>query len=159
MGIAKEVVQALAQGASVARGRVAGIDGDARLVVRHPADAAIEWHCDVLETGGAPPAYDLGDVVLVLLQRDGAADGLVLGRVARATQAPGAAAGTAPVPDAKAGTRERRLVLEADEEIVLRVGESSIRIGRDGKVVIRGQHVLTRAKGTNRIKGGSVAIN
>ena len=51
------------------------------------------------------------------------------------------------------------VVIEADEELLLRVGESSIKISRDGKVVIRGEHVLTRAKGTNRIKGGSVAIN
>jgi hypothetical protein len=30
---------------------------------------------------------------------------------------------------------------------------------KDGKLMIRGKDVLTRAKRTNRIKGGSVGIN
>ena len=52
-----------------------------------------------------------------------------------------------------------RVVIEGKEEIVLRCGQASITLRRDGKVVVRGTYLETRAKGTNRIKGGSVQIN
>ena len=53
----------------------------------------------------------------------------------------------------------RRVVLEAADEIVLRCGEASITLRRNGRVVIRGAYVETAAKGVNRVKGGSVKIN
>lgn len=53
----------------------------------------------------------------------------------------------------------RRVVLEAADEIVLRCGNAMIVLRRNGRVVIRGTYVETRAAGTNRIKGGSVQIN
>jgi hypothetical protein len=69
------------------------------------------------------------------------------------------AAPAAPSPDEPQTIRHRRIVIEAGEELTLQCGEASIRITRDGKVMIRGEHILSRAKGTQRIKGGSVAIN
>jgi hypothetical protein len=53
----------------------------------------------------------------------------------------------------------RRLVLSAYSELHLVCGESSLTLRKDGKVVINGRHVLSRAKVVNRIKGGSVQIN
>jgi hypothetical protein len=53
----------------------------------------------------------------------------------------------------------KRTVVEAQEEIVLRCGESSITLLRNGRVVIRGLEIETRARGTNRISGGAVKIN
>jgi hypothetical protein len=53
----------------------------------------------------------------------------------------------------------KRIVLEGKEEVVLRCGDSSITLRADGKLVIRGAYVETRASGTNRIKGGAVKIN
>jgi hypothetical protein len=53
----------------------------------------------------------------------------------------------------------RRLVLFAHSELHLVCGESSITLRRDGKVMINGRYVLSRAKVTNRIKGGTVQIN
>lgn len=53
----------------------------------------------------------------------------------------------------------RRLSIDAADEIVLRCGESSITLRRNGRVVIRGAYVETRAAGVNRIKGGTVQIN
>jgi len=48
---------------------------------------------------------------------------------------------------------------DAEQELVLRCGQASITLRRDGKILIRGAYVETRASGTNRIKGGSVQIN
>ena len=53
----------------------------------------------------------------------------------------------------------KRVVLEGEDEVVLRCGEASITLRRNGKVVIRGAYVESHAAGTNRIKGGSVRIN
>lgn len=53
----------------------------------------------------------------------------------------------------------KRVVLTGEEEIELRCGEASISLKKNGRLVIRGAYVETRAKGTNRIKGGSVQIN
>lgn len=53
----------------------------------------------------------------------------------------------------------KRVCIEGADEIVLRCGEASITLRRNGKVVVRGAYVETHAKGTNRIKGGSVQIN
>jgi Domain of unknown function (DUF6484) len=53
----------------------------------------------------------------------------------------------------------KRVVLEAHDEIVLRCGQASITLRRNGRVVIRGTYVETHSKGVNRIKGGSVQIN
>lgn len=53
----------------------------------------------------------------------------------------------------------RRVVLEGRDEIVLRCGQSSITLRRNGQVLIRGVQVETRATGLNRVKGGNVQIN
>jgi hypothetical protein len=53
----------------------------------------------------------------------------------------------------------QRVIVEAQDEIVLRCGEASVTLRRNGRVVVRGTYVETRSKGVNRIKGGSVQIN
>lgn len=53
----------------------------------------------------------------------------------------------------------QRLELTAQEEIVFRCGKSSITLTAAGKVLIRGEYLLSRSAGVNRIKGGSVQIN
>jgi len=53
----------------------------------------------------------------------------------------------------------QRVVLEGQDEILLRCGKASITLQRNGQVVIRGARVETTAAGVHRIKGGSVQIN
>ncbi len=53
----------------------------------------------------------------------------------------------------------KRVTIEAQEEVVLKCGEGSITLRKDGKIIIKGTHLLSRASGPNRIKGGSVQIN
>lgn len=52
-----------------------------------------------------------------------------------------------------------RVVLSAEREIVLRCGKASITLTKAGKVLIRGDYVLSRSSGVNRLKGGVVHIN
>jgi hypothetical protein len=52
-----------------------------------------------------------------------------------------------------------RLVVTANQGLVLRCGNASITLSRDGKIVVRGTKVESHASGLNRIKGGSVQVN
>ncbi len=53
----------------------------------------------------------------------------------------------------------KKIVFTAEEEIVLKCGESSITLTKAGKVLIRGKYLLNRSTGVNRIMGGSVQVN
>jgi hypothetical protein len=67
--------------------------------------------------------------------------------------------GDATAPDLEARVDGRRVEIDGRDEIVLRCGEASITLRRNGRIVIRGVDVETRAAGVNRIKGGTVSIN
>jgi hypothetical protein len=53
----------------------------------------------------------------------------------------------------------KEILLEGAEEVSLRCGESSLTLRKDGKAVLKGREVLSRASRTNRIKGATVQIN
>jgi hypothetical protein len=52
-----------------------------------------------------------------------------------------------------------RLVVTAQEQLVLRCGSASITLTRAGKVLIEGEYLSSRSRGVNRIKGGSIQLN
>jgi len=53
----------------------------------------------------------------------------------------------------------RKIILQGEEEVVLRCGDSSITLHKNGKISIRGKYLLNRSSGVNRIMGGSVQVN
>lgn len=53
----------------------------------------------------------------------------------------------------------KKVVIEGQEEIVLKCGEASITLTKAGKILIRGKYLLSRSAGVNRILGGSVQVN
>jgi hypothetical protein len=53
----------------------------------------------------------------------------------------------------------RQVTLEGRDEVVLRCGQSSITLTKDGRVVVKGVEIVSRASRTNKIKGGNVNIN
>lgn len=52
-----------------------------------------------------------------------------------------------------------RISFDAKDEIILRCGKSSLRLRRDGKIILKGAQLVSRASGENKIKGASVKIN
>jgi hypothetical protein len=52
-----------------------------------------------------------------------------------------------------------RLVLEGRKEVVLRCGECAIALRADGKIVLKGREIISRAFEANKIKGACVNIN
>lgn len=53
----------------------------------------------------------------------------------------------------------KKVVIDAQEEVVLKCGDASITLTKSGKIMIRGKYILNRSTGVNRILGGSVQVN
>ncbi len=51
------------------------------------------------------------------------------------------------------------LVIEAGRQLTIRCGAGSLTIRHDGRVLIKGLDIVTRASRANRIKGGQVVVN
>ncbi|MCU0634211.1 MAG: hypothetical protein MUE41_05000 [Gemmatimonadaceae bacterium] len=100
--------------------------------------------CDVLTTAGGELRLTPGDEVFAWLPDDPAVRGVILGRI-----------GESHVPNADL---RDELILEAREQIVLKVGDGTITI-RDGRILIQGRDLVSDAKRLNRIRGGAVSIN
>jgi len=52
-----------------------------------------------------------------------------------------------------------KIELSAPEEITLRCGKASITLNKNGKILIKGEHVLNRMAGAFKVKSGSVHLN
>ena len=62
-------------------------------------------------------------------------------------------------PQEKAVPKPRSLHIESGKELVIECGKSKIALRADGRIEIRGGHLVSRSSGPNKIKGGSVHIN
>jgi hypothetical protein len=116
--------------------------------VELPGQARRAVEARVMTPPGAPaprPTLRPGQTVVLMIDRSRGAAPILLGVLQPLSP-------SSPEP-------ERRLELEAQDEIVLRCGEASVVLRRNGRIVVRGVYVETRARGVNRIKGGSVSIN
>ncbi|MDQ1835436.1 MULTISPECIES: DUF6484 domain-containing protein [Massilia] len=56
-------------------------------------------------------------------------------------------------------TNDNEVTLMASRKLTLKCGRASITLDVDGNVEIRGDNLLSRAAGQNRIKGSSVSLN
>ncbi len=125
--------------AAADRGTLVDILSDGRLCVN--LDGGAEVLCDWLENGAA--GLSIGDCVLVIADDSRPGVGVVLGRIGRY----------------KTPTEPMALTLTAVESLTLQCGESSLTLRASGKVMLKGDDVLVRAKGTQRIRAGTVSIN
>ena len=64
-----------------------------------------------------------------------------------------------PEPGVTVQADGERHIVSAEREIVLRCGDASITLTRAGKVIIKGNYILSRSTGYNRIKGAAIDIN
>jgi hypothetical protein len=128
----------------IARGKVLAVDEHGAVSVTF-SDESGAFSADLLLTSDATALRLLpGDDVLVWVPPD-RSRAVVMGRIETASDA-----GTR-VPD--------ELLLEAKKGLVLRVGEGSITLRADGKILIKGKDLVSHAKRMNRIKGGAVSLN
>lgn len=122
------------------RAELLSIGEDGSLLVRALAK---EFNCDWLETQtNGDIRLEPGDRLLVLPPSDGEL-GVVLGRIGRYH---------VPQP-------QEHVTIEAGETLTLKCGEASVELRKSGLAMVKGEDVLLRAKGTQRIRAGTVAIN
>lgn len=105
-------------------------------------------------------ANDVGREIALLFERGDARRPILLGCLQTRPALEIEPQATAATPQALSVVLDgKRLVFHAEEEIVLHCGKASITLTKAGKVLIRGDYLLSRSSGVNRIKGGSVQIN
>jgi hypothetical protein len=100
----------------------------------------------------------LGSEVLLAFDGDDAERPIIVGVLER-PESPTGDGSIGPAKPLEVHIDGQRVVLNAEDEIVLSCGKASITLRRNGRVVVRGTYVETCSEGVNRIKGGSVAIN
>lgn len=137
-------------GSTLVRARVDRVDPGGTLVVDDN-----EWMqvrlCDVLcGPGGTLPMFE-GDSVLVWVSPDPEHRDVIIGRVLPVIDTPS--------DKSRVAAKHDELVLEARQTLILKCGDGSITIRKDGKILIKGKDLLSCAKRMNRIKGGAVSIN
>lgn len=135
---------------AITRGRVDSISEDGSLLVN--TDSGM-LPCEQLTSGERPVTLAVGDPVLVWHTGRQGERGVVLGRT-------GASPAAAPerTLDVDTDTPDS-IVLEAKHSLILRVGEGSITIREDGRILIKGKDLVSHAQRLNRIRGGAVSIN
>ncbi len=120
--------------------------GEAGVIVA--GEPPMRLRCHVLRTADRPTlTLSLGARVLVLPPPAGEEFGVVLGLVAPYES-----------PRADEGL-PAKLELAAEDAIELRVGQSSLTMTADGQVKLTGTDVTSRARRTQKIRGGTVHIN
>lgn len=141
MAGADPVSMAIRQRATIEFGSIKTIKADGCVVVSLGPE--IDLQCLVLHSGATPLVLAAGDLVLVAWTMSGArtCEGVVLGSVG-------------PL-----GHLTSHMTIEATESLTLKCGEAQVDLRADGKVMVKGEDVLIRAKGTQRIRAGNVAIN
>lgn len=124
-------------------GEEAGTDG--RVLVAFSEAERISCRC---LAGDELCSLREGDCVIVL-RAIPAGDSIVIGRIR----------GTDEFEAARAPRTADEIVIEAGKSLTLKVGDGSITIREDGRILIKGKDLVSHAKRNNRIRGGSVQIN
>jgi uncharacterized protein DUF6484 len=126
-------------------GRFAGFDADDRFQIELNDGAAPMQARAALDLTAA----DIGVPLVIAFEDGDTRRPVILGR-ARERRRPSQTTVTVD---------GQRVVLHGEREIELRCGDASLVLTRAGKVVIRGQYVVSRSRGVNKIKGAVVDIN
>ena len=143
-------------------GRIVGLGVSGEVLVEHPGyvPAPARWLASLNAAELSKPQASGREVLLVFEGGDphrpiivGMLHDPLESLVSMEIQPEGVRTKPDPVIDGK------RVTIEAKEEIVLRCGEGSITLRKDGKIVIKGTHLLSRSSGPIRVKGARVDIN
>lgn len=155
--LVERLASAQADGLQVVIGHLDGLDDDGRLLFRPfgtedslPVTIGLE-----LSDGALVKAARLSRRALALVAPDSSQPiliGLLRERV------------SAEARDASPGQLEVRmdgetLRFEAEKTIELRCGKSRLVLNRDGRIVLKGAHIVSASSGSHRIKGATIALN
>lgn len=150
-------------GACVQTGKVTGIDASGQILIDYPGNT--QGHLTARLTSSAKEKLRQGspagrDVLLAFENNDPGCPVIIDTLYSLLDEITEQSGNVLEVQAPEEVTVDRkRVVFDAEEEIVLRCGEASITLTSAGKVLIKGSYLISRSSGANRIKGGSVQIN
>jgi hypothetical protein len=144
-------------------GQIVQITREGRALVDYPGNPTgpIEAR-SVLDAPSTHGNYSEGGMpVLLFFENGDSALPIIVGLI-RDTLYPSTPLEEAVLPLERPGSGVidgRKIVFDAKEEIMLCCGKSSVLLRKDGKIVVKGSQIISRASGTNKIKGAAVRIN
>jgi hypothetical protein len=139
-------------------GKIVQIDDQGRAIVDYAGNRHGPLMArSIMKSGVSKDA--VGKEVLLVFDNDDLASPIIIGFIhaqlfdSAQTEAKLSAAKREVVIDGES------MVFDAQREIVLRCGAACIILHADGRMVLRGTELTSRASRTNKIKGGTVCIN
>lgn len=140
----------------IRRGRIVIINDDGEIMVECDTEE-LPLPCDFLQTSAGPlPELRPGDAVLYAMDEI-TLRGYVIGVIQKYRATEQGANGK--VAHLNPGQDFREIKLNATEKIELRCGQSVLLMNKDGKIVVKGASITSRASGPQKIKGATVHIN
>ncbi|RYZ41457.1 MAG: hypothetical protein EOO71_11935 [Myxococcaceae bacterium] len=150
-------------------GHLAGLDASGAVLVDFPGNTAGPVRARLAVAVEAPAlreAVARQQKVVLLFENGDPGLPFIMGLIQEPSATPlldallqGPATSETPRTPTETHVDGKRVVIEGQDEIVLKCGEASITLRRNGKVIVKGTYLESRATGTHRIKGGSVEIN
>jgi hypothetical protein len=143
-----------APGARVAVLATASVDGGSAVFTGEPSGEPIGARSTI-----SLSEADVGRSVLVVFENGDAQRPIIIGVLQESpvVAAHGAQSNARVLHDIQIDGK--RITLVAEQEVSLRCGDASITLRADGRVVIKGMEIVSRARGVNKLKGASVLIN
>jgi hypothetical protein len=160
--VAQPAAAAVNNVAGARLGTLVDVDGEGRPLVIFPGGPAAPSPARLAVSAPAPGAEELQQgVAVVLLFEDGDARRPIVVGIVRDRFEPRA---ERPVALLSEDTRALTLngsavIVEGQDEIVLKCGLGSLTIRANGQIVIKGTRLVSRASETNKIRGAAVHIN
>jgi hypothetical protein len=143
------MITELTQVPGVVSGEIIGVDAAGRPLVGWNGIAAVA--AQAVWTSNAPPWDCIGARVLIGFVNGDESQPIVLGLLEPPR--------TQERTDARAEKTPDILRVHAGRELVIECGEAKISLRKDGRIEIRGTHLISRSSGPNKMKGASVFIN
>lgn len=136
------------------------VDEQGRLWIRHSGRllaVRLLGHALAAESGGWSDL--VGRSALVVFTATTSDEPVLMGLMARSDTARLEAVANLGSVERSVEIDGRRLSLQAGQQLTLRCGEASLTLNADGRIVMKGLEIVSRALRTHKIKGGSVNIN
>ena len=144
------------------KGTVLEVMDEGLILVQDNASPNAVYPCYFLRTSaGSLPKIMSDDLVIYRVPEINEDYGVVLGVVEKYENLDDKVAKKLKKRDITQMTtlEDKVLHIKADDGLVIECGKSSIILTKDGKVQIKGNDLLSRARGMNKIKGAGVNIN
>lgn len=141
---------------SVRQGKVAALNDEGEILIE-TEDLDYPVPCFIIRTTEAAfPRLTAGDPVLFVVDAMNKR-GFILGRIEPYTLQIAKENGKNKLQFLQAN--DKKVCLEATEEISIKCGSGSISMNKQGRIVIKGTSIVSRSSGPNKIKGATVNIN